>query len=66
MIDFNDPVERKAYRAGVEAAASFVGDWDWQVSGTPYRLSDLIRLKFNLVSKKALRKLYTAQGNRNR
>ncbi len=56
----NNLKERQAYRRGVEAAADFLesGGWDSWVAGTPYRLSDVIRFKFNLIRRKDLRRLH--------
>ena len=44
-----------SYRMGIEAAASFVEMFDRHVNH-PYRLSDCILCKFNLISKRRLRK----------
>lgn len=44
-----------SYRMGIEAAASFVEMFDKHVQH-PYRLSDCILCKFNLISKRKLRK----------
>lgn len=44
-----------SYRMGIEAAASFVEQFDKQVSH-PYLLSDCILGKFNLIGKRKLRK----------
>ena len=47
--------DRDSYRMGIEAAASFVEMFDKHVDH-PYRLSDCILCKFNLISKRKLRK----------
>jgi len=47
--------DRDSYRMGIEAAASFVEMFDKHVQH-PYRLSDCILCKFNLISKRKLRK----------
>jgi len=47
--------DRDSYQMGIEAAASFVEMFDKHVQH-PYRLSDCILCKFNLISKRKLRK----------
>jgi hypothetical protein len=47
--------DRDSYQMGIEAASSFVEMFDKHVQH-PYRLSDCILCKFNLISKRKLRK----------
>lgn len=52
--------ERPEWRAALEAVCAFIEEWDPHVAGTPWRLSDVVRLKFGLIRKADMRPSPTA------
>jgi hypothetical protein len=48
--------QSRAWQDGVRAAAAFAGEWDKQITGTPYKFEDIILCKLNLLAKSKLRK----------
>lgn len=50
------PEMKAAYIKGIEHAAEFASEWDGQITGTEYTFGDIIRGKFNLLSKRDMRK----------
>ena len=51
-------IEHRAYRRGIEAVAGYLEMWDPFVAATLWRLSDVVRFKFNLIGRRDMRRAH--------